>query len=220
MLTNYLLRLTPSLFEWAMMLLPLTVYLIWLGFEVGRKKRPYVLSGWWDTMLLIMALSGLLLLGPLTWVISRFAEYGFGVYGLAYAIYLLVIALLCWYWVMARRQSLVVYNIDPTAFQQVLRPIIDNLGKRYQMTPGHIAIEGQQLLIDLEPSPRLFCVTLCWAGDGTIWRKIETALFSSLEAVHTQRNPAGAIIPLYAALLLSFISLSTVLYVWYLAFIF
>src|SRR5437870_2393242 len=51
-LTWYLLRITPSLFEWAMILLPLTLYLLWLGFEVGRKKQPYVLTGTLDTLLL------------------------------------------------------------------------------------------------------------------------------------------------------------------------
>lgn len=219
-LLSLLLRITPSLFEWAMMLLPLTLYLIWLGFEVGRKKKPYVVNGWWDTLFLIIALSGLLFLGPMTWIIARFAEYGFRTYSIAYAGYLLVIALICFFWLMGRRQSLVVYNIDPQAFQLALRPILDGLDTKYQMTPGHIAFDGQKLLIDLEPMQRLFCVTINWSGDAALWKQIETRLLPVLDEIHTTRNPAGAIIPLYASLLLCFISMSTVLFVWYLAFMF
>ena len=219
-LANLLLRITPALFEWAMMLLPLTLYLIWLGFEVGRKKKPYLVPGAWDTLLLILALSGLLFLGPLTWVISHFAEYGILAYGVAYAVYLIIVAILCFGWIVSRRQSLVVYNIDPNAFQLTFMPILDNAGVPYQMTPGHIAFAEQQLLIDLEPMPRLFCVTISWVGDQALWACLESALRPALAEIHTTRNPAGAILPLYASLLLCFISMSTVLFVWYIAFIF
>lgn len=220
MLTTYLLRYTPTLFEWAMILLPLTIYLIWLGFEVGRKKHPYVLNGVWDTLLLVMALSGILCLGPPTWLISRFAIQGWGAYAVAYAIYLLVVSLLSLWWIRSGRRSLVIYNIDPGAFQATFQPILDTSGMKFQMTPGHVSFEGQKLLIDLEPTPSLFCVTLSWAGDAQLWNRIEESLRSALSDLQTTRNPAGALIPLYAAVLLSFIAASTVLFVWYLAFIF
>jgi len=219
-LTWFLLRITPSLFEWAMMLLPLTIYLLWLGFEVGRKKQPYVLKGSTDTLLLVFALSGFLLLGPSTWLISRYAQAGWSTYLIAYAIYLLVVGALCLFWMRSRRHSLVVYNIDPNAFQLAFRPILDGLSIKYQMTPGRIALEGQQLVLDMEATPSLYCVTVAWAGDAGLWLKIEQLLRAAMETLHTERNPAGAIIPLYASVLLCFISMSTVMFAWYYAFIF
>ena len=77
-----------------------------------------------------------------------------------------------------------------------------------------------QLVLELESTPSLYCVTVSWRGDAKLWDKVEEQLRSKLADVQTQRNPAGALIPLYAAMLLSFVSMSTVLYMWYLAFMF
>lgn len=219
-LTELLTRITPSLFEWAMILLPLTIYLLWLGFEVGRKKHPMVLTGRLDALLLFFAMGGLLFLGPPTWLIARFAAGGETRYFLAYGLYAVFILLGAWWWVRSRRNSLVIYNIDPVVFAKVSRPVLEGLGVPYQMTPGCIAFAGQQLVLNLEPTPTLYCVTVRWVGDALLWKKLETQLLEALDGVQTERNPAGALIPLYAAMLLSFITMSTVLFVWYWAFMF
>ncbi|MBL8822989.1 MAG: hypothetical protein JNJ77_10410 [Planctomycetia bacterium] len=219
-MTALLLRITPSLFEWALILLPLTIYLLWLGFEVGRKKQPYVLTGKSDTWLLLFALSGFFLIGPFTWIISRTAEKGFSTYAIAYAIYLAVLILLAMLWLRSRKQSLVIYNIEATAFERVFRQALDSISVPYLMVAGHISFNNQQLLIDIDPTPSLFCVTLKWNGDKALWTPLENSLRTAMLNVTTERNPAGALIPLYAAVFLCFISMSTVLYVWYLAFVF
>lgn len=219
-MTALLLRITPSLFEWAMILLPLTIYLLWLGFEVGRKKQPYILSGKIDTWLLLFALSGFFLIGPFSWIISRAAEKGFATYATAYAVYLAVLFLLAMLWLRSRTKSLVIYNIEATAFERVFRQLLEGLAVPYQMIPGHVSFNNQQLLVDIDPTPSLFCVTLKWNGDKSLWTPLENSLRTALVNVTTERNPAGALIPLYAAVFLCFISMSTVLYVWYLAFVF
>jgi len=219
-LASILVRITPTLFECSLILLPLTLYLMWLGFEIGRKKQPYVLSGTTDTWLLFLALSGFLFLGPPTWVIARFAPSGPGRYFLIYAIYVATVLLLAWWWVKSRSQSLVVYNIDPQAFEQAAKPLFDRLEVPYQMTPGRVAFAGQQLVLDLEPTPSLYCVTLSWTGDRALWKKLEAALTSELNHISTTRNPAGALLPLYAAMFLCFVTMSVVLFVWYWAFLF
>lgn len=219
-ITSFLLRSAPAFFEWAMMLLPLTIYLLWLGFEVGRKKQPYYLTGRQDALLLFLALSGLLLLGPPTWVIARFASGGSTRYFIAFTIYALVVVVLGWLWIRSRRQGLVIYNIEPSVFATSAKPALDSLGMSYQMTPGRISLGQQQLLIDLEPTPSLYCVTLSWEGDAALWSKLEAGLRDSLAEVTTTRNPAGAFIPLYGAVMLCFISMSTVIFVWYYAYLF
>lgn len=219
-LSDFLVRITPTLFECSMILLPLTLYMMWLGFEIGRKKQPYVLSGSKDAWLLFLALSGFFFIGPPTWLIARFAPAGQTSYFVAYAIYAVLVLLLAWWWVKSRKQSLVVYNIDPHTFEHLAKSIFDELGVPYQMTPGRVAFAGQQLILDLEPTPSLYCVTVSWAGDRTLWNKIESALVSELADVSTSRNPAGALLPLYAAMFLCFITMSVVLFIWYWAFMF
>jgi hypothetical protein len=219
-LSAFLVRITPTLFEWAMILAPLTFYLMWLGFEVGRKKHPHVMTGTRDAWLLFLALAGFLFLGPPSWIIARYGFGGWGTYSVAYVVYAAIVLLVAWWWAAGRRRSLVVYNIDPALFETVSRPLFEKLGVPFQMTPGRVAFGGQQLVLDLEPTPSLFCVTISWQGDTELWKRLETSLRTELAEVSTSRNPAGALLPLYAAMFLCYITMSVVLFVWYWAFMF
>jgi hypothetical protein len=217
-ITFYLLRVAPTLMEWALILFPLALYLIWLGFDVSRRKRPTILTGTRDTTLLVLALSGFFLLGPPTWMLDRFAQVNWKSYLIAYGVYLLVLGFLAWTWIVARRQSLVIYCIEPDVFPQHMREALDELGEPCVITPGRIAVGKNRLLIDLEASPMLYCITLSWTGEAELWTALETRLRAGLEGLPTRGNPAGRLLPMWAAVVLMFCSLSTVIFVWYLAF--
>jgi hypothetical protein len=218
-ITFYLLRVAPTLMEWAVILFPLAVYLIWLGFDVSRRKRPTVLSGARDTKLLILALSGFFLIGPPTWILDRFAQTGWKSYVVGYGSYVVVLFFLAWSWVHLRRQSLVIYCIDPEAFPPIMRQVLDDLGEPYQVTPGRIAVDRNKLVLDLEASPTLYCVTVKWSGEAEVWASVESRLRTALVNVQTRNNPAGGLLPLYAGVTLMFCSLSTVIFVWYCAYL-
>jgi hypothetical protein len=216
-ITAFLVRIAPSLMEWALVLFPLTLYLIWLGFGVGRRKRPLILAGSTDTVLLILALCGFFLIGPPTWVLNRYAVVGWKSYLIGYGVYLVVIGFLAWAWVQTRRRSIVIYCIDPEVFPQLMRQALEELGEPYQITPGRIALAGTKLVLDLDAS-QLFCVTVRWFGDAATWAALETHLRPLVEQQETKNNPSGALLPLWAGLALMFCSLSTVIFLWYLAF--
>lgn len=216
--TNFLTRIAPSLMEWALILFPLALYLVWLGFDVSRRRRPLVLRGTWDTTLLILALSGFFLIGPPTWVLDRYAQVGWKSYAVGYGVYLVVLGFLAWAWVQSRRRSLVIYCIDPEVFPQHLRQALDESGEPYQITPGRIAVAASKLIIDLDASATLHCVTLNWVGDADLWNTLEGRLRTAVERLETRNNPAGAILPLWAGLALLYCSLSTVIFVWYMAY--
>ena len=203
-----------------MMLLPLTLYLIWLGFEIGRRRNPVVFSGTLDGWLLFLGLSGLLFLGPATWVISRFALEGPTTYFLAYAVYAFVVLVVAWRLIRTRRNSLVIYNVDPMEFEKISFSIFDEMGSPYQTFPHQVVFGEQTLVLYFDPSYSLYCMCIHWHGDEALWRKIEGRIREVLKDIVTTRNPAGAILPIYAAILLCFITISVVLFVWYWAFIF
>lgn len=216
--TNFLIRIAPSLMEWALILFPLALYLIWLGFDVCRRRRPVVFTGVRDTAFLALALSGFFLLGTPTWLLNRYAHIGWKSYVVGYTLYLVVLGGIVWVWLRARRQSLVIYCIEPDAFPPLMRRALEQSGEGYQITPGRIALAANKLVIDLDASPSLYCVTLRWVGDPALWGPLESRLRSGLEGLETRNNPAGAILPLWAGLALMYCSLSTVLFVWYRAF--
>lgn len=217
-LIHFLVRVAPPLMEWAVILFPLALYLIWLGFDVCRRKQPAVIRGSKDAALLALALSGFFLIGPPTWVLDRYAQVGWKSYAVGFAIYLVVLGFLAWAWVQSRRRSLVIYSIDPEVFPPLIRQALDETGEKYQITPGRLALGANKLVIDLAASPSMYCVTLSWVGDEATWLALESKLRGMVVTVETKNNPAGAIIPLWAGLALMYCSMSTVIFVWYLAY--
>jgi hypothetical protein len=211
-------RLAPVLFEWAVMLFPLAVYLLWLGFGVGRSAHPVILSGVRDTIYLALALSGFALIGPPTWLLERFARMSLNWYLFVYAIYLLLLTALLWTWISKRRKSLLVYSINPEAFSPLMIRQLDALGLPYQVIPGKIAVAEGRLVLDLRASTLLYTLTLTWTGDETLWNQIRPGLLSDLRLLATSQNPAGAILPLWGGLILLFVSLSSVIFGWYWAY--
>jgi len=216
--TNFLIRIAPSLMEWAIILFPLAVYLIWLGFDICRRKRPVIFSGVRDATFLALALGGFFLFGPPTWLLNRYAHVGWKSYTVGYVLYLIVLGIVVWSWLRSRRRSLVIYSIDPEAFPPLLRKSLDDLGEKYQITPGRISLAANKLVVDLDASPTMYCVTLRWVGDPALWKPLESRLRAGIEELETRNNPAGAILPLWAGLALMFCSLSTVIFLWYRAF--
>ena len=84
-------RLSAGLLEWAVMLLPLLVYLLYLAMVVNRQRRPVVVTGAADQILLLVGVSGFLVVGPFTWPLHFLRGLSDYVYWGGYVAYLLVI---------------------------------------------------------------------------------------------------------------------------------
>jgi len=211
-------RLAPLLFEWAVMLFPLAIYLLWLGFSVGRSAHPVILSGARDTLYLALALSGFALIGPPTWLLERFARMDMNWYIFAYAIYVLLILGLLWAWISRRRQCLVIYSINSEVFLPLITQQVAALSLPYQVTPGRIALGEGRLVINVHLST-LYTLTLTWTGEEALWSQLCPGLVKEIKALETSQNPAGALLPLWGGIVLLFVTMSSVIFGWYWAYL-
>jgi hypothetical protein len=124
-------------------LLPLGIYLLYLG-ALHRRPRPVLLSGTWDLIGLLFAASGFLLFtGP--GLLAALAERGHGLWsdgsgaaadgmavrrvGLFLSIsYFVAVVVGVVVMFQSRRRSTEVYNIDPEALDTALTTVCRNLG--------------------------------------------------------------------------------------------
>lgn len=104
-------------FEILLATMPLGAYLVLLG-GIRARGRLLVTSGARDTFTLAMAISGLVLVGPveLFFPVDAATYYGVGIWPMLALLY----ALFIWLVVLARRPSLMVYG---TKVHQILAPL-------------------------------------------------------------------------------------------------
>jgi hypothetical protein len=195
--------------EWAIMLLPLAVYLLLMGLAVNRRARPLAVRGSRNMAGVLVALSGFLLFGPFTWVAHGFRDWGPTAYWLAYSGYLLVLGLVCGVLIRRQRNSLVLYNTPPPLFADLLQDVLNELAIPYTATPGRIAFAQGSLTLDIDSSLVLNNVTLRWRGrEPELRQRIEARLLEELRQVDFSgagSSAASSLLILAALALLAFI---------------
>jgi len=220
--------------EWAVILLPLIIYLLVLGFAVNRRRRPLMMSGPVNMFFLLLACSGFFLFGPPSWLVHPFRHEGaasrfliallpaqFGSvlshgthrYFIAYSVYVAVLLSVA-AWLMTRqRRFTFVYNIDPVQFGEFLAAQLEEMQVRYTATPGRLALAEGQLVLDLESSYLLNNVCMHWIGREPALRdKIERRLREALAREEGGPNAASAILSLAAACLIGLVLFPTIVY--------
>jgi hypothetical protein len=203
--------------EWAVMLLPVVIYLgvFALGVYTDRppgqllrraRRHPLVASGPANMAGVLFAVSGFLLLGPPSWIVSPFRQWGLVAYAVAYASYVIVLALLG-LWLMARqRNTLVLLNTNPTQFAGVLQDVLASLKLDYQATPGRVALADGRLVLDIATSFVWNNVILTWHGDDPELRqRVERQLRRALAEVDTEPTAAALLLIMMAAAILLFL---------------
>lgn len=160
-------------------LAPLALYILWLA-VLNKKRRPTVVSGGWDFAALCGGLSGFVLFGGglvLTLLQSnvRYIFRGniealkaaWGQEQLAWmavvVAYLLVVVGGGWLTLTLRRRSLVVYNVEPDAFEAAIAEVFDHMGQT--VTRRGNLWSGTTPLFELEPFHAGKCVSLRWVSD-------------------------------------------------------
>jgi hypothetical protein len=135
----------PSLILLAVLLFPAAVYFLVLGL-VNRRPRPVLVKGSWDCAGLLLACSGVLLvggpalitafyrrdvrdflLGSPRWGAVAFDEvltYYWWIWLLYFVVVIAASALLIWW----RSGMVSIYNIEPAAFDELLGQALDHLG--------------------------------------------------------------------------------------------
>jgi len=237
--------LLPSLLWFLLWLFfPLAFYCLVLG-TINRRVRPLPVSGGWDFVGLLCALSGLLLIdGPLLirlyhdraekTIYQRDIENAakgapqmgpdeddqkkdsvdeqvstaLALWRIVWVLYFLVVlggaALLVW----ARRNVLVIYNIEGPAFQDALTRTLERLGMLWHLEGRHlllrrgIAVAGPGdggaapappwAECDVASFPVMCHVTMHWRRDPQRLRpQVEGELARQLKEVRTYDNPAA-----------------------------
>lgn len=185
-------------------LAPLALYLFRLA-QVTRRDHPTVVSGSWDFVGLVAGLSGFILFGGglllsllqsnmRYWMRGNFEAFraAWGQDKVSWiiiaAVYLLVVIGIVGLTLVGRRRSLVVYNVEPDAFEAVVAEVFEHLGKPVERR-GDIWSHGEPLFA-LDSFSRGRTVTLRWlSSDEVLFREADRLLREALQSVFTRPNP-------------------------------
>jgi hypothetical protein len=155
-----------ALFAFLAFLLPVAIYCFVLA-AINRRSRPFLVSGTWDAIGLLAALSGFFL-ATLPTIGFVFLDRVIGVSGLGWnalvgtlGYYLLVIcgSVLM---ILSRSSKTVIYNVDPELFAQIAPQTFAALGlatklerNRMVLTPMEPTVDeaGSTDVIQIRPRP-------------------------------------------------------------------
>lgn len=110
-----------SFFSPATALIPLAIYLIYLGL-VNLSPKPQIFTGTVDSAALSIGVSGLVVAGPMQLLLPHVAMVRFGD-NVWYPMVLLYLFSVTWLLLLSR-QRLIVYNIQTDVFQRLLETVI------------------------------------------------------------------------------------------------
>jgi len=170
---------------------PLAMYLVLLGL-LNLRKRPHVLTGSREIMLVGLALSGLVAIGPmqLFFPMNAANEFGTYVWVLLFIFYILLLLL----WVLISRPRLIVYNVASPQLRAVLSDVAMKLDSEARWAGDCLALP--QLNVQLHLESFGFMRNVCLVSTGaepsfTNWRRLEELLRGALKQVEVSRSPRG-----------------------------
>lgn len=184
-------------------LIPLAMYLLWLA-QVTRRDHPTVVSGPWDFAGLALGLSGFVLFGGgivLTLLQSNSRFWMRGKFNDLHAMwmqeqvfwsrivfyYLVLVGGAVAYELFARRRSLVVYNVEPAAFEALLTEVFEQLGRAVERR-GKLWVAGAPLF-ELDTFEGGYTVTLRWISpDQRLFEDVTRQLRAALATQSTAEN--------------------------------
>ena len=187
-------------------LIPLTTYLWWLA-RITRYEHPKPVSGQWDFVGLMIGLSGFIVFGGgllLTLCQSNFRYWMRGnaealrgawiqervTWMLLVAFYLLVVAGTAGLTLLARRRTVVVYNVEPAVFEMLLAEVFDQLDRPVERR-GRQWISGLPLC-ELDTFEGGRTVTLRWVSDDVrLFEEVDRQLRAALATQSAGDNPAS-----------------------------
>jgi len=143
-------------------LVPIALYLVVLA-SLNRRHKPVLVSGWWDTLGLLFAASGfLLVVGPGLFVVfflkmapglvvegrtpsDLFRDWWF-LWCMYFGAVFLGSAILLWW----RQDTTVIYNVDTDLFEGVLNETLDSLNVQAKRSGRHLLLNPARTPAPLE----------------------------------------------------------------------
>jgi len=169
---------------------PLGLYLIGLG-VVHWRVRPVVLAGAADVSLLAFAVVGLMIVGPMEFLLPAALPLP--------GKYVWVMLLLCYSMVVTlynllARPRLVVLNVAADRLRPILADAAARLDSHPQWAGDSLALETLGVQLHLEEYPPMRTVSLIATGSQqseTGWARLRTELASRLREVETPDRRRG-----------------------------
>ncbi len=180
---------------------PVAVYLLLLGM-VHRSRRPLLTTGSRDFYLLGLAVSGLMVIGPLELMMPGGASSPLA-WLLLLALYSMCLTLL----ILVVPPRLVIYNITAAQLRQALAAVITRLNLEHRWAGDSLALPGLGVQLNVARFPAMRNVALvatAAAQSHRGWMKLERALATELRSLTVAPQPLA-----YALIGLSLLILSS-----------
>jgi hypothetical protein len=173
---------------------PLAAYLVMLGL-VNLSRRPRTASGTLDRIGLGIALSGLVIVGPIELFLPQAAadHYGPFVWFLLLGSYSLCVTL----WLLTARPRLVVYNAPADQVRPVLETVVARLDSDARWAGDSLLLPQLGVQLHLEYYPALRNLSLVAIGERqsyTGWQRLHRELAAALRQVEVRPSMAGAML--------------------------
>lgn len=170
---------------------PVAMYLLLLG-AVNLSRRPLLVSGVRDAAALALAVSGLVIIGPmeLFFPFEAAVQFGAHVWLLLLALYAMCVVLV----LLLLRPRLAIYNISVDKLRPILAELVDGLDPNARWAGDSLALPGLGVQLYVDNFAALRSASLISAGGNQShqgWRRLETALGDALAREEVVRNPRG-----------------------------
>ncbi len=165
---------------------PLGVYFLLIGL-ISLQKRPFVTTGARDTAALAIALSGLVIAGPMELFFPESAAGRFGSYVwlLLIAFYGLCISLV----VLLMQPRIVVYNLGPERLRPILASVALRMDPRARWSADSLQLPTLEVHLNLDGNAWLSNSQLVSVGSRQrleSWRSIEKELREQLAPIKSE----------------------------------
>lgn len=215
-LLELLWKLTPLAAEWAVMLLPLALYFLYLAYGIHRRPRPTVLSGPANTLQLAVAASGLLLLGPVTWLLSPLLPFGLGAYAAGFAGYLLFLGLLVAAELRRSRRLVWILNIDPEDLDGLFSEVATG-GPKMLRQDDQLSFPELKSHATIRAEPAGRCVRLQFSRPSDhAQREFTSRLRQVCRSWNRESSPLAGVYSLLGGAILLYCMVSFLYFHWYL----
>ncbi len=175
----------------AIALVPLAAYFVLLGL-INVARRPLLATGARDTAALGLAISGLIVAGPMELFFPEAAANEMGAYVWLFliAFYSLVLTLI----VLLLRPRLLIYNVRPDQFRPALAEAVSRLDDQARWAGDCLVIPRLGVQLHVEPVGAMRVVQLIAVGpkqNDVGWRQLEAELAKALKSRQGSANPHG-----------------------------
>ena len=173
---------------------PLGIFLLLMG-VLNLGRRPFLTTGARDTAALGIALSGLILMGPVELLMPRVLLLRFGSFAWLY--WLLLASMYCstlTLLVLSARPRLSMHNLGLDEARSLLAEVAYKLDPQFRWTADTLLLPELNVQLHLEGYAPLRAVALTPIGPRQSyrgWKELELALTAALRRTETPPNPAG-----------------------------